>query len=199
MGEPIFRECIIGFGMSKYEQNCFVIAPIGPQDSKDRKRSNQVLEHIIKPAAKRCGYRTVRADKILKPGNVLFQIVQRLRDDPLVIADLTGGNPNVFYELAIRHVVGKPVIPIIQVGEPIPFDIVQSRTIQFDYKDVDSVVDCRERLVESIRAVEKEPTNVGMLLGYAWEPGLGNPADARARVRLDHIFMNFSGFPSLSK
>jgi hypothetical protein len=45
----------------------------------------------------------VRSDKIPRPGDVADQIFAHLRDDPLVIADITGGNPNVMYELGARH------------------------------------------------------------------------------------------------
>jgi hypothetical protein len=83
-----------------------------------------------------------------------------LLDDALVTADLSGHNPNVFYELAIRHVVRKPVVQLIQTGESIPFDVSAIRTIQFDHRDLDSAARCREELVKQIQAVEKDPTDV---------------------------------------
>jgi hypothetical protein len=60
---------------------------------------------IVAPAAEACGYDTIRADQIAKPGIITSQVIQHLLDDPLVVADLTGWNPNVFYELAIRHAI----------------------------------------------------------------------------------------------
>jgi len=51
-------------------KTCFVIAPTGEPDSETRKRSDQVLKHIIRPAVKSCGYKAIRADEIDKPGMI---------------------------------------------------------------------------------------------------------------------------------
>jgi len=91
--------------MASGKKSCFVIAPIGQEESETRNRSDLVLKHIIKPAAEECGYKAVRADEISEPGIITTQVIQRLIDDDLVIADLTERNPNVFYELAIRHAI----------------------------------------------------------------------------------------------
>ena len=100
---------------------CFVIAPIGEPDSETRKRSDQILRHIIRPAVEHRGYEAVRADELDKPGMITSQVIQHVIGAPLVIADLTERNPNVFYELAIRHAIRKPIIQIIRKGENIPF------------------------------------------------------------------------------
>lgn len=84
-----------------------------------------------------------------------------------MVADLTGHNPNVFYELAIRHAIRKPVVQIIQKGETIPFDVAQNRTIEVDYRDLDSVADCRKKLVEQIHMVEDDPTAVDSPISLA--------------------------------
>ncbi|MBI4721799.1 MAG: hypothetical protein HY769_02165, partial [Candidatus Stahlbacteria bacterium] len=146
---------------------CFVIAPIGEEGSEIRRRSDQVLKHIIVPATKECGYETIRADSISEPGMITSQVVQHLLEDALVIADLTGRNPNVFYELAIRHAIRKPIVQIIQAGEPIPFDVAQSRTIQVDHHDLDSSAHCRDNLTKQIHSVEKDPANVDTPISVA--------------------------------
>ncbi|MFZ3169874.1 MAG: hypothetical protein WA130_19855 [Candidatus Methanoperedens sp.] len=150
-------------------KNCFVIAPIGDEGSEVRRRSDQVLKHIIAPAAKECDYETIRADKISEPGLITSQVIQHLIDDSLVIADLTGRNPNVFYELAIRHAIKKPIVQIIQSGESIPFDVAATRTIQFDHKDLDSVAKCKEELMKQIRSVEDNPSLVDTPISTAIE------------------------------
>src|SRR5687767_14258073 len=94
---------------------CFVISPIESKGSDVRRRSDQVLKYIIEPAA--VGYDVIRADKISEGGIITSQVVQYLRDSALVIADLTGHNANVFYELAIRHVLRKPYIHMIHKSE----------------------------------------------------------------------------------
>lgn len=141
-------------------KSCFVIAPIGEPDSETRKRSDQVLKHIIAPAVESCGYLAVRADKIDKPGIITSQVIQRVVGDPLVIADLSETNPNVFYELAIRHAIRKPLVQIIRKGDRIPFDVAGTRTIQVDHHDLDSVEAAKEEIRSQIRSVEEDEASI---------------------------------------
>lgn len=113
--------------MSK--KKCFVISPIGEDDGPIRRRSDQVLQYIIKPPVEEAGYQLTRADKISEPGIITSQIIERVVEDDLVIADLTDWNPNVFYELAIRHAIRKPFVQLIKRGEKLPFDVAGTRTI----------------------------------------------------------------------
>jgi len=138
-------------------KTCFVVCPIGEEGSDERFRSDQLLRHLLRPAARKCGYKTVRADHISKPGLITHDIIEHLVEDPLVIADLAGANPNVFYELAVRHATKKPVIQITQVGEAIPFDVSPVRTIRVNHRDPNSVEACQGKLIQSIRAVERYP------------------------------------------
>lgn len=87
----------------KEKKVCFVIAPIGEEESETRKRSDQVLKHIITAPVEGLGYEVIRADKISEPGIITSQIIEYIVDADLVVADLTERNPNVFYELALRH------------------------------------------------------------------------------------------------
>lgn len=139
---------------------CFVIAPIGEPDSETRKRSDQILKHIITPAVNECDYEPIRADKISEPGLITSQVIQHIMDDPLVIADLTERNPNVFYELAIRHAIRKPLVQIIKKGETIPFDVAGTRTIPVDHRDLDSVEEAKREIVRQIKSVENNPSLV---------------------------------------
>ncbi len=133
---------------------CFVISPIGKEDSEPRKTADKVLKHVI---AKALGekYRIQRADEISKPGLITAQIVERLLGAPLVVADLTGGNENVYYELAIRHAANKPVIHIIAAGEDAPFDVKDMRFIPFDLKDPDSIDKAQEEIRKQADAIAK--------------------------------------------
>lgn len=137
----------------------FVVAPIGDRESDVRRRSDKVLVDIIEPVLADFDYVADRSDLISQPGSILHQILRRLRDADLVIADLTDHNPNVFYELAIRHLIGKPVVSLIEEGQRIPFDVAQSRTIQLNHRDPDSVERCREELRGQIRHVEEHPSD----------------------------------------
>ena len=142
------------------EKICFVIAPIGEPESDIRKRSDQVLKHIIRPAVESCGYKAVRADEIAQPGIITNQIIRHVVDDPLVIADLTGQNANVFYELAIRHYIGKPLVQIIDNVENIPFDVGSMRTIQVDHRDLDSVEEAKTEIKRQIQSFEESSSSL---------------------------------------
>lgn len=135
-------------------KRCFVIAPIGEEGSITRIRSDQILSHIIRTVATKFGFDVTRADEITEPGIISTQVLERVVNDPLVIADLTERNPNVYYELAVRHATRKPVIQLMQKGEPLPFDVAGTRTIVVDHRDLDSVENAKKQLARYIENVE---------------------------------------------
>jgi hypothetical protein len=104
------------------------------------------FEKVIRPAAERAGYQPVRADQLQGGGFVMTDVIRHLADDPLVVADLTGANPNVFYELALRHAMRKPVIALLDERERIPFDIGSFRLLQFDTDDPRSLARASDQL-----------------------------------------------------
>lgn len=142
--------------MAKKEEKkiCFVISPIGEEGSDTRERSDQVLKHIITGPIEQLGYEVIRADKISEPGIITTQIIEYIVDAELVIADLTEKNPNVFYELAIRHAIRKPLVQMIKKGESIPFDVAATRIIQFDIHNLDSVASAKDEITSQIMSLE---------------------------------------------
>ena len=97
----------------------------------------------------------LRADKISDPGVIASQVIEHILNDDLVVADLTGYNANVLYELAIRHAVRKPVIQIIGIADDIPFDLSPNRIIKFSDKDLESADNCKKEIIDQVRAMEK--------------------------------------------
>jgi len=96
-----------------------------------------------------------RADELEQSGTITSQILDGLINHDLLVADLTDHNPNVFYELAIRHAFRKPFVQLIAEGQSLPFDIQGLRTIFVDHTDLDSVHEAKVTLtgmVESIRS-----------------------------------------------
>ena len=139
---------------------CFFIAPIGEPESETRKRSDQVLEHVIKPAVEVRGYSPVRADEMPEPGNITKQVIQHIVDAPLVIADLTESNPNVFYEIAVRHAIGKPIVQIIKEGEEIAFHLKKERTIYVNLLDPDKIKKAIKEIIRQIESLETFPSGL---------------------------------------
>lgn len=141
---------------------CFVISPIGDPNSPTRLRTEKVAAHIILPATKAAGYaeeNVKRADQLHLPGIITSQVIDRLMDAELVIADLTDHNPNVFYELAVRHAKRAPIVLLIEKGQPIPFDLIPNRVIHYDLNDWNSPRRCVEELHQQIEAVLQDPAS----------------------------------------
>ncbi len=130
---------------------CFVICAIGGIGTPIRRRADNIYNHIVKPAVG--DIIPVRADLLDSPGVITNQVVELLLESELVIADLTGGNPNVYYELALRHISRKPCIQLIEEGEALPFDIANMRTVQVNSRDLESANRCREDLEKQIATV----------------------------------------------
>lgn len=136
------------------QKRCFIASPIGASGSEDRRRSDLVKTYIIDEALHPLGYETIRADEIDKSGEITTQIVADLIEADLLIADLTGHNANVFYELAIRHSFRKPYIQLIEEGEDLPFDVRAYRTVFVNHRDLESAAKAREMLANMVRDIE---------------------------------------------
>lgn len=120
---------------SKNEQGkkCFIITPIGDSASDTLRMAKGVIESVIKPVLTQDGYDDIKPSyEINQSGMINTQIINRIIDDDLVIANLTGNNPNVMYELCLRHVTAKPIIHICQSGTALLFDIKDNRTIFYE-------------------------------------------------------------------
>lgn len=115
-------------------RKCFIITPIGNENSEIFRKAKGVIDSVIKPVLEKYDFDDIKpAYEILESGMISNQIINRIVNDDLVIANLTGNNPNVMYELSIRHATAKPIIHICENGTVLPFDIKDSRTIF--YKD----------------------------------------------------------------
>jgi len=123
--------------MADSPKKCFVLSPIGKDGSPERETANKVLKHIIKKALPE--FQVLRADDDQNPGDITPQIVARILEADLIVADLSGQNPNVFYEMAIAHGYKKPTVHIRREGDTIPFDVKDIRTQSYDITDPDSI------------------------------------------------------------
>ena len=131
---------------------CFYITPIGDEGSDQRKHSDLFMGALIEPALAEFGLNLVRADKIGEAGMITGQVIEHIVASKLVIVDLSYHNPNVFYELALRHAVRKPIVQISRAADKLPFDISQVRTIVVDTADIYTFVPQLESLKAQIAA-----------------------------------------------
>jgi hypothetical protein len=132
---------------------CFVIGPIGEENSAPRNNADTLLRYVIK-AALEPGYHVTRADEISKPGMINDQVITSIRQANLIVADLHGENPNAYYEIAIAHCFRKRTIHMIEKGAKIPFDLHEYRTIHYDLANPAAHDRAREELKRHADALE---------------------------------------------
>ena len=145
---PIQNTCISSSAGST--KTCFYISPIGEDNSEERKHSDLFLESIVSPAFEKFGYTVVRADQIGSPGMITSQIIEYIMDSDFVVCDLSFHNPNVFYELALRHTTKRATIHIIRKNDSIPFDVNDCRTIIIDDSSIYTFVPAIPSYIDQI-------------------------------------------------
>lgn len=105
---------------------CFVLMPFADE-------SRPIYDDHIVPAIQQAGLRALRADDIFNNRQIIEDIWEHINRARVVVADLTGRNPNVYYEVGISHTVGKDVILLTQAIDDVPFDLRHIRVITYEY------------------------------------------------------------------
>jgi hypothetical protein len=101
-------------------KTCFVIGPIGEPGTTIRNEADDFMKYIVSPVLGELDYgEPIRADRLNEPGRITSQVIKLLLEADLVIADLTTNNANVYYELSLRHAIGKPAIHMAFEGTPL--------------------------------------------------------------------------------
>ncbi|HEX8391799.1 MAG TPA: hypothetical protein VF665_05500 [Longimicrobium sp.] len=111
---------------SPRQGTCFVLMPFTDA-------LTSVYEHGIKPAVEQMGMQCKRADELYTTQGILGDVWEAIQSAEIVIADLTGKNANVMYELGLCHALWKRVVLLSQNRDDIPFDLRQWRVIWYDF------------------------------------------------------------------
>lgn len=136
---------------SKEKKKCFIITPIGNEGSEIRKKADGIIDAVINPVLDDLDYDVYVPHKMNNPGSITSQVIDHILNDELIIANLTGLNPNVMYELAVRHAARKPVVCVVENGTKLPFDITTDRVIYYD-DTMSSVTSTKQELAKMINA-----------------------------------------------
>ncbi|MDQ3774404.1 MAG: hypothetical protein M3461_08600 [Pseudomonadota bacterium] len=142
-----------------HERHCFVVMQFG-RDPAEQKWFRGWYEVVIKPAVVEAGFEPKLAATEEQPGAINDEIRSHLALDPMVVVDLGGAepeddpNPNVMYELGIRHALGLPLVMLAWKGQRLPFDVGNQRIIM-EERDLMDLEQNRKRLVTFIHAAQQ--------------------------------------------
>ena len=181
----------------------FVLMPLS-------KEFDPVYSDFIKPVLEDAGFDVLRANDIRSTQNVMRDIFEAITKSDLIVADLTGSNPNVFYELGIAHALKRPVILLTQIIDDVPFDLRTYRLIEYntyfteigkakqilaDYatKFRDGVLPTRDPVTDFF------PDGYSPILANDAETGAGGPVNAEAPGFLDSLVETEDHFNAMAE
>ncbi len=168
------------------EKTCFVVMPIGRKDTKANEAFAEIYDYLIKPAVKSAGFSCLRADEVLRPGSIIEDIVAYLIRSDAVIADLTGQNPNVFYEVGVRDAVKGRMILLAQNIADVPFDLRGSRVVVYEVTGPKGYHEAQEKITTFLEELASRPELKGSTVrDYLFREGLQKLTAPMALSSLD--------------
>jgi hypothetical protein len=130
---------------------CFIMMPFGPW-------FDRYYKEIYQPACKDAGLEPIRADSLFSSGSVMEQIWEQIKNSKVLLAELTGKNPNVFYELGLAHAARKPVVFVTADIDDVPFDLRHLRVVVYDIRDPAWAQKLRAEIVAYLKNAKTDPT-----------------------------------------
>jgi hypothetical protein len=135
----------------EFLDTCFVMMPFGNW-------FDRYYQEIYVAAIKDAGLEPVRADELFNTGSVVEQIWEQITKSRVLLADLTGKNANVFYELGLAHAALKPVVFTSASVDDVPFDLRHLRVIVYEIREPDWGAKLRKLITDYLRNTVKDPT-----------------------------------------
>jgi len=131
---------------------CFVIMPISDAPGYESGHFSRVYEYLLKPSIEAAGFEAVRADDEAKTDYIVTGIIKRIVESDMLLCDISTKNPNVLYELGIRHAFGKPVAIIKDKDTGKIFDIQGLRYYEYNESlRIDTVENDIVKIAETIQ------------------------------------------------
>ena len=134
------------------KKSCFIITPIGDENTAIRRHIDGIIDQAIVPAIGD-KFEIKVAHREYEIGSINDRVIQSVCNSDLVVANLTGLNPNVMFEIAIRYSFGKPAIVIAEKGTKLPFDIVDENTI-FYINDPAGAAELKENVKKFVQKID---------------------------------------------
>lgn len=137
-------------GVREFLDTCFVMMPFGQWN-------DIYYKEVYVPAIKEAGFEPIRGDEIFSSGSVVEQIWEQIDKSKVLLADLTGKNPNVFYELGLAHAARKPVVFTSGALDDVPFDLRHLRVIIYDQREPNWNVKLKTSITAYLKSAKSEP------------------------------------------
>ena len=147
---PVERKVSKQPRVREFLDTCFVMMPFG--DWFDR-----YYQEIYAPAIREAGFEPVRADELFSTGSVVEQIWEQIQKAKVLLADLSGRNANVFYELGLAHAARKPVVFAAPQVEDVPFDLRHLRVILYEIREPEWSAKLQTSVTDYLKNALKEP------------------------------------------
>lgn len=172
------------------EKRCFVIMPISDKEGYAPGHFRKVYEQIFIPAIRKAGFEPYRVDDEKLSQSIIKKIFDGLTKYDMALCDLSSNNPNVMYELGIRHSYDLPVVLVKDDKTDYVFDISGINT--FEYKSdrlFESVMDARDKIAAAIIETEKQEkqgtflTNINVGKAIASEKDVSKEDEDRLMLR----------------
>jgi hypothetical protein len=160
---------------------------------------NEIYNLFIASTLAEAGYDVFRADDIINQRNILEDIIEAIQKSDLIIADLTGSNPNVYYELGLAHAFGKPVILLTQSVSELPFDLRSYRVILYSTHFA-AIGDAKANLLELAKSAKDGKIIFRNPVTDFAGTTLSQPTETNSDELgfLDHLIRMQDGFSSMS-
>jgi len=141
-GESVIEDLVREIGRIVKTKFAFVCMPFAQQ-------FDDSYKFAIQPAVQECGFKCLRADEIEHNKGILEVIHRQIESAHIIVADMTGGNPNVYYEVGYAHALGKDVVLLTQRASDLPFDLRGLNHIVYEGR----ITGLKEKLTRRLKAM----------------------------------------------
>jgi len=163
--------------LAGYSNLCFVMMPFSPEFS-------VIYNDLIKPSVELFGLTILRADEIYSTGPIIEQIRTAIKQSRLCIADMSGRNPNVGYEIGIAHTLEKPTILLSQNLSEVPFDLLSMRFVIYDKNKPELARPSLELTIQQALGADRLSEAKRLI-----DTGMYRAAAATLGILLEHSFL----------
>lgn len=170
----------------KKQNTCFVIMPFSDPEGYEPGHFRNVYEHTFAPAIREAGYEPLRIDDNIVSSLIHGKMMNELISAPMVLCDLSTNNPNVLYELGIRHAFDLPVVLVQEIGQNRIFDIAGITSVEYHRSRLyEEVLQDQELITEAIRQTANAKDKYSVMSLVALHAA--RPADIGSVTREDRL------------